>query len=112
MPLNRNCVRLLDRHSRGKHPFQPDVVDIGEILPQGRVGGLVLPQNGRAEVRALLPKETELSFLAATSAKPIDFYSNGEYAEHVGIVQRDGKAQDGEVPRPYHPGVPFMWFVA
>jgi hypothetical protein len=43
-------------------------------------GGLGLPQDRRAEIRARLPKETELSFLVAIPAKPIDFRSNSEYA--------------------------------
>jgi hypothetical protein len=80
-------------------------------LLQGRIGGLVSPQNGRAELRARLPEETELSFLVATRAKPIDSCSNSEYAQLVGIVQRYCKAKDCEVPRPYHPSVPFIWSI-
>ena len=37
---------------------------------------------------------------------------NGEYAQPVGILQRDGEAQDRKMPRPYRPGVPFIWSVA
>jgi hypothetical protein len=56
-------------------------------LPQGRIGGLVSPQNGPAEIRAHLPKETELVFLVATSAKSVGCCSDSEYAEPVGIVE-------------------------
>lgn len=92
--------------------FQPSVVDAREILPQGRVCGWVSSENGRAELGARLTEEAELSFLVAIPAKPIDSCSNSEYAQFVGIVQRYCKAQDCEVPRPYHPSVPFIWSIA
>jgi hypothetical protein len=104
--------------------FQPDVIDGSEILPQGRIGGWVSPQNGGAEIRTRLAKETELSLLVATpakpvsaksvstkpvSTKPVDLRGSSEHAQPVGIIKRYRKTQDGEVPRPDHPGVPFIW---
>src|SRR5882757_7757686 len=110
--LSRCRGRLLNRNCCGEHTSQPSVVDAREILPQGCIRSLVSPQNGCAELRARLAKETELSFLVATPAKPVDFRGNGEYAQPVGMVQRYCKAQDCEVPRPYHPGVPFIRLIA
>jgi hypothetical protein len=92
--------------------LQPDVADISKVSPQGRIGGLVSPQNGRAELRARLPEKTEWPFRVAAPAKPVDSRGNGEYAQPVGILQRYGEAQDRKMPRPYRPGVPFIWSVA
>jgi hypothetical protein len=73
---------------------------------------LASPLNGRAELSARLPEEAELPFLVATPAKPIDSCGDSEYAQLVDIFQRYCKTQDCEVPRPYHPGVPFIWSIA
>jgi hypothetical protein len=111
-PFNHRCGRLLNRDCCGKHTFQPGVVDTSEILPQGHLVGLVSSQDGRAEVHARLPKETELLLLVATPAKPVDCCRNSPYGYPVGMIQRYRKAQDREVPRPYHPGVPFVCSIA
>jgi hypothetical protein len=43
------------------------------------------------------------------AAESIDFIGDREHAEPVGIVTRQGEAQDCQVPGPQRPGLPLDW---
>jgi len=82
---------------------QPRIIDAREILPQNGIGGRVSSSDRRAKLRAHLAKEAEAPLLVAMFAKPVDFRSDGEDGEFVGMVQRYRKAQDCQVPCPDQP---------
>jgi hypothetical protein len=91
--------------------LQPRVVDAREILLQHGVGGRVSSSNGRAKVSAHLAEEAEATLLTVIFPKPVDFRGNGEYGEFIGMVQRQCKAQDRQMPCPYQPRMPSIRFI-
>jgi hypothetical protein len=103
-------LRLLDIQDDSKSAFQLGIIDSRKILLEQCLGSsTVRLQNSLAQLRAGPPEKIEIHPLIMRPAEPVDFISDREHAESIGIVVRQGEAQDCHVPGPQSPRLPLGW---
>lgn len=80
-------LRLLDIQDDSKSAFQLGIIDSPKLLPEQCLSSsTVRLQNSLAQLRT------------RSSCDPVDFIRDRERAESIGIVVRQGKAQNCQVP--------------
>ena len=94
-------MRLPNRCGKGQP--QPWFLDLLAETIQDRIRVLVLPADGRAELRAGPPEEAERVVGVTLSARTIEFRRERRDIEPVGLIQRHGKAQQRQLPRTEQP---------
>ena len=100
-------LRLLDIQDDSKSAFQTGIIDSRKVLPEQCLStSTVRLQNSLAQLRAGPPEEIEIHPLIVRPVEPVDFIRDREHAEPIGIVVRQGEAQNCQVPGPQSPGLP------
>jgi hypothetical protein len=102
-PAGRRLRRWLGFNGRREDPLEPLIIDPREVLAQDGGCRFILPQDCGAKLHAGPPEKSESRFSLVRCAEPVDLRGDRQNCQPVGIIQRDGKSQHGEMPRSQRP---------